>query len=296
MDALFRRQHDVADRAQLLGVVSSSTIDRMVSSGTLIVMHRGVYRPASAPRTDAQSLLGACLAAGGNARASHRGGGWLWGLTEQPFPEVLTGRNRGVVVDGCVVHSSASLGRLSHRRRIPCTNPLRTMVDLAAVLNGDDLRLAFYRGISSRLFTPEGVSRENDRRRSPGRTGAVAIDRLLAGLGPVSLRTPSVLQLAFGHLVVEQGLEWPEPEVPVLGGRYFLDYGYPDAMFGLELHGWDFHNDPLLAAESAARVRNLTAVGWTVAVYTWEDVWRWPARTAAEIRSELTRLRARRAS
>jgi hypothetical protein len=296
MDALFRRQHDVADRAQLLGLVSPSTIDRMVSAGALIVMHRGVYRPASAPRTDEQSLLGACLAAGGNARASHRGGGWLWGLTERPFTEVLTGRDRGVVVNGCVVHSSASLGQLSHRRGIPCTNPLRTMVDLAAVIEGDDLRLAFYRGLSSRLFTPDALAAENDRRRSPGRPGARAVDGLLASLGPVSLRTPSVLQLAFGHLVVDQGLEWPEPEISVLDGRFFVDYGYLDVMLGLELHGWDFHNDPLKSAESAARIRLLTSLGWTIIVFTWDEVWRHPHRVAADIRAELSRLRARRAS
>jgi len=166
------------------------------------------------------------------------------------------------------------------------------MVDLAAVVEGDELWLAFARGVSSRLITPDGVRAENERLRTSGRTGSGAVDQLLAELGPVSLQSPSVLQLAFARLIVRAGIEWPEPEVEVLGGRNRIDFAYIDVLLAIELLGWDHHNDPLKAADDAGRRRALVALGWTVLEFTWDEVWRHPERVVAEIVAHLARLRA----
>ena len=125
--------------------------------------------------------------------------------------------------------------------------------------------------------------------------GAPAVDRLLATLGPVSLRSPSVLQLAFARMVVDYGLAWPESEVEVLGGRYRIDFAYPDVLLAIELHGFDAHGDPAAAAAGHARARALTECGWSVVVFTWDDVWNHPDRVAQEVRAHLARLRRRRA-
>lgn len=287
-----RRQHDVATRAQLAeeGLSASST-DRMVAAGELKVVYRGVYRDGAFPLSPFGRLLAACLATAGIA--SHRAAAWLWGLVERPFIEITVARDRSTPLgDTCVVHRTKDMPARSVRKGIPCTNPLRTMIDLAAVLEGDELWLAFARGVSSRLLTPDSVRAENDRLRAPGRRGAVAIDRILGELGPVSLESPSVLQLAFARLVVRMRLEWPEPEVPVLGGRFRIDFAYVDVMLAIELLGFDAHNDPLKASEAAARRRALLALGWTVLEFTWDEVWNHPERVVAEILDHLARLRA----
>lgn len=180
----------------------------------------------------------------------------------------------------------------SIRRGIPCTNPLRTMIDLASVLEGDELWLAFARGVSSRLFTPDGVRAENNRLRTSGRRGAKAIDRILAELGPLSLASPSVLQMAFARLIARAGVEWPKPEHPVLGGRFRIDFAYLDVLLAIELLGFDAHNDPLKAAEAARRRRQLVALGWTVLEFTWDEVWNHPEHVLIEVLDHLARLRA----
>ena len=288
---VMRRQYDVITHDQLLGAGwSSSSISRAVAAGDLTCLYKGVYIDGAADVRPESRLLGACLAGARRGRASHRGAGWVWKMTERPFVEITRPYEASGSLPGCVVHRTLSMPRAVMRKKIPCTNPLRTMIDLASVIDGDDLWLAFARGVSSRLFTPKAVHAENDRLRTSGRRGSMAIDAILGELGPVSLESPSVLQLAFARLVVRHGLEWPEPEHPV--GRFRLDYAYPDVQFGIELHGFDQHDgDPILAAEGHRRHRALTALGWDVPVFTWDDVWNHPDRTACEVRTRLARLR-----
>ena len=287
-----RRQYDVVTHDQLVEAgLSPATVWRAAVRGDLARLYKGVYIDPAAPVRPESRLLGACLAAGRGAQASHRGAGWLWGLTEQPFVELTRPIGSNAHLPGCVVHRTSVVPRPVLRRRIRCTNPLRTMVDLAGVIDGDDLWLAFARGISARLFTPDGVKEENERLRRPGRRGSVALDGVLAELGPVSLRSPSVLQMAFARLVVRAGLEWPESEVEVRGGEYRIDYAYRDVLLAIELNGFDAHGDPIAAAAWHRRVRALTALGWTVLVFTWDDVWNRPEEVMADTRAHLARLR-----
>lgn len=286
-----RRHHDVATRSQLLDAgLSRSVIHHALESGELVVVHRGVYSPASAPRSPEQALHAACLAAGPRAVASHRGAAWLWGLTEREWVEITVPRGHSGHLRGCTVHTSSGF-TASIRRGIPTTNPLQTIVDLAGVLNDESLWLAFARGVTARLFTPEAVRAENERRRRSGRAGALAVDRLLHTLGPVSVRSPSVLQMAFARLVVVGGLELPVPEFEVLNGRFRIDFAWPAVFLAVELDGWESHG-PEQARANHARRRALTSLGWTVIVYTWDDVWRNPERVIAEIREHLSQRQA----
>ena len=292
MRSLMRRQHDVATLAQLASAgMHPRNVARLVASGDLRVLYRGVYCDGAVPLQPAGRLLAVCLAAGPDALASHRASAWLWDFTEKPFTEITRSATGNPRLPHCVVHRTSAMPSRSVRRGIPCTNPLRTMVDLAAVVEGGELWMAFARGVSSRLITPDAVRAENERLRSSGRTGGRAIDQLLAELGPVSLQSPSVLQMAFARLIARAGIEWPEPEVAVLGGRYRIDFAYLDVLLAIELLGWDHHNDPLTAAGDAARRRALVALGWTVLEFTWDEVWRHPERVVAEIVAHLARLR-----
>jgi Protein of unknown function (DUF559) len=268
--------------------LTARQIDARVATGHFVVVHRGVYRPASAPLTDHGRLLAGVLAAGDGALASHRGAGWLWGLTERPCPEISVPNGRTCTAHGVTVHRVRSPGAPSLRHGVPCTNPLRTLLDLAAVL-GDDHALAeaFDRGVAGGLFTPNAVHAELSRERKPGRPGGPALERMLDACGPVSLRSPSVLQNAFARLLRQAGLPDPVPEFNVLGGQYRIDYAYPDLLLAFELEGFEFHGGPMQAAADHARRRRLAALGWTILVFTPEDVRRRPQVVAAEVRREV---------
>ncbi|MDQ1439232.1 MAG: hypothetical protein QOK43_2861 [Acidimicrobiaceae bacterium] len=273
-------------------------IERRLASGRYRLVHRGVYRLTAAPFTDLARLLAAVLACGPSALASHRAAAWLWGLVDKPCVEVSIDHERaGSAVAGAagvVLHRIREPGAPSVRHGIPVTNPLRTMFDLAGVLRNappddDSLALAFDRGVASRLFTPTAVRAELARVREHGKPGGPALELMLDGCGPISMRSPSVVQNALARLIHRAGLPDPVAEHEVLGGSYRIDLAYPDLYVGLEVDGFEFHGGPRQAARDHARRRRLAALGWTILVFTPEDVWQRPAAVVAEIRREVIR-------
>ena len=250
-----------------------------------MAVHRSVYRPASAPLTEHGRLIAAVLACGDGALASHSAAAWLWGLDDYPSLVVSVFGTKSAQPRGVRVHRVKRAATPSQRHGIPVTNPLRTMVDLAAHASPEHLMIAVDRGVAARLFTPDALRAELDRSgRLPGMPSLrAALDEIAA----VSTRSPSVLQNVFARVLARAGLPPPVPEVPVLSGRYRLDFAYPDAMLAFELDGREFHEGWREVEADHRRRRLLAALGWTVLVFTADDVWRQPDRTVNEIREEL---------
>src|SRR5215208_2892074 len=69
-------------QAHELGL-SDTALRKRCLNGSLRALHPGVYVVGGAPDTWHQRMLGACLAAGGLAVASHRSAARLWGLLAQ---------------------------------------------------------------------------------------------------------------------------------------------------------------------------------------------------------------------
>lgn len=287
LEAVFASHHNVASRAQLVAAgATDSTFKTRVASGLWVAMHRGVYRPAAVPLTDHGYVLAAVLACGDGALASHWSAAWLWGLADEPCGSVTVfgthdPRPRGVSVCRSKLPTPPSL-----RHGIPATNPLRTMLDVAAHSPVDELALALDRGIAARLFTPEAVAAEAAR--LPARQGLPALRAALDEITAVSVRSPSVLQNVFARVLARAGLPPPVAELPVLSGRYRLDYAYPDVMLAFELDGREHHGDWRATERDHFRRRVLARLGWTVLVYTSYDVWQRGDAVVEEIRGELT--------
>lgn len=100
-----------------------------------------------------------------------------WDLADGVWLEVASPRNRAPSAH-VVVHRRASGLRAVVRRGVPCTDPLRTVLDLAGT--GDEALVvgALDRGIAAGLFTAAVVSAELER------SAAVEVD----GYGPHSSR------------------------------------------------------------------------------------------------------------
>jgi hypothetical protein len=268
--------------------LTARMIDRRVVTRELVAVHRGVYRPAAAALTGHGRLLAAVLACGDGALGSHESAAWLWGLVEdEPLPTVSVFGSRRPSPSGVDVHRVKLAAAPSLRHGIPVVNPLRALLDLCVAAGAEDLVRAFDRGIAARLFTPEAVLAELDRWADVRRPGLRRLRTVVEGCGAVSIRSPSVLQNVFARLLARASLPPPVAELPVLRGRYRLDFAYPDVLLGFELDGCEHHGDWRAVERDHSRRRALARLGWTVFVYTAFDVWQRADQVVDEVRAEL---------
>jgi hypothetical protein len=290
LERFFRQHHDVASRPQLLALgTSKHLIDRQVTSGRWRRVHRAVFAPAAACLTDHGRLLAGVLACGDGALASHSSAAWLWGLLHDDLdePDVSVFGGRGPQPRGVSVHRVKLPAQRSVRSGIPVVNPLRAMLDLAVMANDETLALAFDRGVASRLFTPAAMQAELDRWSHVRREGLGRLRAVVKEVSGVSVRSPSVLQNVFARVVARAGLPPPVAEVPVLSGRYRLDFAYPDVMLAFEIDSREHHAQWAAVGQDHLRRRVLARLGWTVLVYTAYDVWKRADDVAVEVREAL---------
>jgi predicted transcriptional regulator of viral defense system len=131
--------------------MNRTTLYRRTRLGRYALEHSGVFRFAGLPESWEGSVLAACLAAGQDAVASHRSAARLWGLTDHSDDtvEITVPDPRHPRLRTVTIHRATDLRaeNTTIRRRIPVTNPLRTMVDLAAVLPPDKVEDALDAGL-----------------------------------------------------------------------------------------------------------------------------------------------------
>jgi hypothetical protein len=134
------RLHGLVTRAQLAEQgISRDAWYRAHRLGHLVAMAPRVASLPGAPPTPEQRILAAVLTAAPGAVASHRSAAYLWGcewtVPDDPVDLTFTDRSRSVALPWIRAHTPTDVVDLRPvvRRRIPVTNPLRTIVDLGQV-------------------------------------------------------------------------------------------------------------------------------------------------------------------
>ena len=145
-------------------------------------------------------------------------------------------------------------------RGIPVTSVPRTLVDLAAVLDEDDLARAFHEAGIRHHTTPERV--EAALRRRPNSTGAAA-------------------------LLTEHGLELPETNRQAGGRR--VDARWPERALTVELDSYRYHRSRHAWEQDRARAREAHARGDEFRRYTYGDVLEDVEPMLAELRALVSR-------
>jgi hypothetical protein len=158
MDRLFRDQHGLVLRGQLLHLgFTVRQIQHRLATGEWQQVHVGVYRTRVSPTTAEQRLLAACFGAGPRSVASHASAAWLWGLLDRPpdRPVLSVPRPAHPQLQGAELHrqTDLDLGRVSYRKGIPCTDPLRALVDLAATADREVATGALDQALSTRFVS-----------------------------------------------------------------------------------------------------------------------------------------------
>lgn len=292
--AALARSHDgLVTRAQLLASgVSPATIQRWLDAGRVEALHSGVYRLAGAPASWDQRVRAAVMAAGRGAAVSHRAAARLWGIHDAEEVEVVVDRARAPRLHGVVVHRSRDLGQahLSRRRTLVVTTPMRTIVDLGAVLPPDRVDDALDRALALRLVTVTGVETAIASVAGRGRSGVgvargILDERALGRDRPDSLLEPRMARLLRAHGLPPAAFQHELRRA----GRFVarVDFAYPGRRIAIEVDGFDKHGTPRALQADLARQNALVAMGWTVLRFTWADVVRRPAAVADSIRRVL---------
>ena len=272
----FVRQYGVITRMQALKAgMTGDQVTRAVASGSWTRVHAGVYRLAGYPPSPQSVLLAACLATGGVA--SHQSAAWLWGLLPTPpeVPSVSVEPSRSGHRPGVVVHRVDDLrpSRQPRLQGIPCTNPVRTVSDLAAMVGGPRLREAIDRGLAAKRFTVAQLIDELAWRAGRGRRGVGILRSALACRGYIGAPNPSVLESRVLRLLARGGIQPRGVEVEVVGrdGLYRLDITLAERL-AMEVDGFAYHFSVDAMSRDNHRRNELTCLGWTVLVFSWRDV------------------------
>lgn len=264
--------------------VTARQLERGCGSGQWRRVYRGVYRVAGAPPTDEQRLLAAVLACGPGAVASHGGAAWLWGLCAGVRLEVTAPLRRSPAAHVTVHHRPGPI-RAVVRRGVPCTDPLRTVLDLAGAGDEAQVEEATDRGVAGGLFTVSAVAAALGRDGGRGVRGAGVLRRVLDRRLDAGAGRTSALESAMDRLVVRRRL--PAPVRQHRLGRYRLDYAWPDARVAVEVDGYGPHSSREAFQDDRARQNVLVLAGWTVLRFTWADLRDRPDAVAAAVRRAL---------
>jgi hypothetical protein len=272
----FQDQYGVVTRGQAhIAGFSDRKIETMLRSKAWLRPHRGVYVSAAAATSVEQAISAACLAVGTTAVASHRSAAWLWDLIDEPPSEVelIVARASSIRLAGAHLFRPRDVGELHvvTQRRLPVTNPLRTLVDLASVVDADALDAAIDKAVSSRIITVRGVAAELQRRSRHGRAGLGLLRGRLEARGLDEGPGPSVLESMTHRFLRRIEVGWTALEVRLFGGRYRVDVQLaPGAM--LEVDGYRYHWSPEAKAADEERRRVIRQTGARLSVLDWYQI------------------------
>jgi very-short-patch-repair endonuclease len=279
--AIARSQHGVVTRAQLLGAgVSAREIDRRLEKGTLLRVHRGVYRVGHrAPSIEAR-YMAAVLACGDGALLCGLAAAHLWGLIKGSAPpaEVIASSERRV--KGVKTRRTRKGLRGTKCRGIPITTVPNTLMDVSSLLSLPDLARACHEAGVKYGTTPGQVETELAKR--PNTPGARNLRKVLSGEQRVTL---SALERRFLKLLREANLPLPQTNKPA--GTKRVDCRWPAHKLTIELDSYRYHRSRHAWEQDRRREREARARGDEFCRYTHDDVLDTPAQVLRELHALL---------
>jgi very-short-patch-repair endonuclease len=281
---LAKSRFGVFSRAQALALgVSSRQIQRRVVQGRWDSLLPRVYRIAGVASDRRQDAMAAALWAGDGALVSHGSAGVLWGIegVRGPRPELWVPSPRNPRTPEVTVHRGLRVDRADRTMLgpIPITTPVRTLIDVAGRLEDDRLLAAMESVFRQQLGTPDRLAARLAALRDSGRPGAGRLAALLVRRGD-GRPLESTLEGKVWHILTRAALPLPARQywVTTAGGRYRLDFAWPQRKLGLEADSWKHHGDRVAFGKDRERLSELVAMGWKVLMVTWDVGTRQPQR------------------
>lgn len=279
--ALAGRQYGLLARAQLLAAgVTDRTVDRLVAHGWLQRVHVGVFAVGAPRFDDPARWMAATLATRGIL--SHRSAAEVWELLtpQGGAVHVTTMTRAGRRRRGITVHAQPlRREEITHRRRVPCTSLVRTLIDLAASVDTRTLARAFEQAQVIHHLRPILLATVVLDR--PGHRGTARLRPLLAdAIDPGEI--DSVLELRFLHLCRDWGLGRPATQAKF--GPWRADFLFRERALVIETDGGRFHATAAARARDARKSAYLESIGLVVLRVSWFELRDRPAELYERIR------------
>ncbi|MGI8460835.1 MAG: type IV toxin-antitoxin system AbiEi family antitoxin domain-containing protein [Solirubrobacterales bacterium] len=274
-------QRGSATRKQLLAAgVSARELERRIRKGLLISRYPGVYQVGHVAQGEEAELMAAVLACGAGSRARGYSASFLHRLIKRAprIPEVLTPTERRIAGIRTV---RARVGidpvDVTVVRAISTTTVPRTIVDLAADLEPDELALLCH---EARVIHPTAPRHfEAVLARRPNSPGAAKLREIAAGKTKVAL---SGLERRFLELLEAEGL--PLPATNTRAGSHLVDCRWPELKVTIELDSYTYHSSRHAWEADRRREREAYARGDQFRRYTRDDVFERPEVALGEVR------------
>jgi hypothetical protein len=266
-------QWGVVSLAQLREVgIGRGAVHKAVRAGRLHRVHHGVYAVGHTLLRPEGHRLAAVLACGPGAVLSHRSAAAHWELlaTSQERIDVTAPRSRQGV-PGIRLHTSRSLDAqdTTNHEGIPITTVHRTLLDLAATTRADQLENALAQAMHLQLYDQRAI--DDVIARSNGHRGTNVLEEATRQEPQI---TKSMWEIRMLALVRRAGLPEPITNRSLHApdhGECKPDFYWPSHDLIVETDGWEAHRT--LAAFRADRAKDaaLTAAGYKVLRFTWDD-------------------------
>jgi very-short-patch-repair endonuclease len=290
-------QHGVVSRRQARGTgISDAAIARRVSAELWERVLPGVFRITGGPITRSQLPMAAALWAGDGSVVSHATAAGLWrieGVRERRV-ELWVPVPRNPRHELVAVHRGSRIDRADRTMldSVPVTTPVRTLIDVSARMEDAALLAAMESLFLRGLANPARLEMRLRALRSSGRRGAGRVERLLEERdgAPLESRLEAKVWLALrrSNIRVPVRQYW----ITAPGGRYRLDFAWPDCKVALECDGWAHHGTRAAFGKDRARLSDLVSLGWRVLVVTWDVATKSPERLVRWVDSALTQAAA----
>ena len=236
---------------------SLDAIRHRIERGQLFVEWPGVYRVGRRELDRDGRFMAAILACGPGAILSHESAAALWGIRNggAHVIHISIPATRRVRLRGIHTHRRNPMPAATTIRSIPLSQPLFTLVDLAATLRTDPLEAAINEADRLGLIDADRIEPELATiARYPG---GVKLRKTLERY----TRTDSNLERRFLGLVRKAGLPLPATQERIGRGR--VDFHWPKLRLVVETDGLTYHRTPMQQLEDRRRDQAHTAAGRT---------------------------------
>ncbi|HEX6654190.1 MAG TPA: DUF559 domain-containing protein [Thermoleophilaceae bacterium] len=224
--------------------------------------------------------MAAVLACGPGAVLSHRAAAALWGMRGGGRVEVTVPRGRKARPGIQLHYANLPADEVTTHHGIPVTTVPRTLFDLSAVVQRDELRGAMRQAEQLRLTDPLGLGPLIERYpRKPGIPILKAVfEEAQRGLNIVR----SEFEERFQAFLLNAGFPSPKTNVRIEGIE--VDCVWPEQRLIVELDGRSTHDTSQAFEEDRARDRRLEAAGWRVVRITWKQLVEAPDEVELDLR------------
>jgi len=255
--------------------MSDAARSRRVQAGAWDRPLPRVYRDVMAARTQEQAALAALLWAGPGSAVCFHASGVLWRLDglRARKPEVWVPPAQAPRSDLVVVHRGVvDVNDIRMLGPIRLTSPARTLIDLAGVLDDEDLTAVVEDAIHRGLTTPTAIERRLDVLGGTGRAGSARLRVILEDRGS-QRAAASRLEVKIWRALRARGM-CPVRQYPLRCGdtTYWLDCAFPQWRVAVEGFGDRFHRGARRRERELRRLAEIAAADWRVIPVTWNDI------------------------